>query len=298
MKKEIRKGYIALGIVSLFWGTTYVACKIGNTYMPPIFLAGVRQFITGLILTSFFLCRSHHLPSGNDFKKIFIQGMLLLFIGNSLLTWSLEFISSGLAAIIAALVPMFIALFSILFSKSAKVSRWMFIGLAIGLSGVCIIFYNYIGQIGNRSFLLGILMIFLSVLAWSFGSVYSSRQKLSVNILFSIGLQMLISGTMLLVICFISGKYVNLRHLPDIGWYTLFYLIVMGSLLSYSAYIFALSRLPPTLVSVYAYINPVVAILLGWMLLKEKINGHIWPGTLIILYGVYLVNREFKNQKI
>jgi drug/metabolite transporter (DMT)-like permease len=298
MKKEIQQGYIALGIVSLFWGTSYTASKIANVYMPGIFLAGIRQFITGSIMTAFFLCKKYPLPSLENLKKIFFQGMLLLFIGNGLVTWSLEFISSGLAAILAALTPLFIAFFSMLLYKSAKVTGWMFAGLTIGLAGVCLIFYDYLGQIGNRSFMLGICMSLSSVLAWSLGSVYSSRQKLPVNILFSVGLQMLISGTLLLVICSISGKYRNLIHLPAPGWYALLYLIMIGSLLSYSAYVFAISKLPPTLVSVYAYINPVVAILLGWMLLKEKINTHMLPGTAIILYGVYLVNREYSKHKI
>jgi len=298
MKKEILAGYVALAIVSLFWGTSYTASKIGNTYMPAIFLAGVRLFVAGLIMTAFFLCKKYQLPSGDNLKKVFFQGMLLLFLGNGLVTWALEFISSGLAAIIAALTPLFIALFSIFFSKSAKVSVWMFAGLALGLAGVCIIFYDYLGQFGNRSFMTGISMSLLSVLAWSFGSVYSSRQKLSLNILFSVGLQMFMSGTLLLGICFISGKYVNLIHAPAAGWYALLYLIVIGSFLCYSAYVFAISKLPPTLVSVYAYINPVVAILLGWILLKEKMNAHMLLGTVIILYGVYLVNREYNKQGI
>lgn len=297
MNKEIQKGYVALAIVSLFWGTCYTASKIGNTYMPAIFMAGIRQFFAGLVMTVFFLIKKHQLPSWDNFKKIFIQGILLLFIGNGLVTWALEFIGSGLAAIIAALTPLFITLFSIVFIKYAKVSRWMFAGLAIGLAGVCIIFYDYIGQTANRSFIMGISMALLSVIAWSFGSLYSSKQILFVNILFGVGLQMLISGTMLLGICFISGKYVNLLHLPAPGWYALLYLIVIGSLLSYSAYVFAISKLSPTLISVYAYINPVVAILLGWILLKEKMTLHMLLGTVIILYGVYLVKREFNKQK-
>ena len=298
MKKEAQKGYVALVIVSLFWGTTYVASKIGNTYMPAIFLAGIRQFFTGLIMVTFFLFKKYHFPSRDNLKKIFFQGMLLLFIGNGLLTWSLEFISSGLAAVIAALVPLFIALFSTFFSKSAKVSVWMFAGLVTGLTGVCFIFYDYLGQTGNRSFMTGTFMILFSVLSWSFGSVYASRQKLSVNILFSVGIQMFISGAMLLLVCFISGKYLTLTNLPGSGWYVLLYLIVIGSLLSYSAYVFAISNLPPMLVSVYAYINPVVAIFLGWILLEEKMSVHMLPGTLIILYGVYLVTREANKQKV
>ncbi len=296
MKTEIRKGYAALGIVSLFWGTSYTASKIGNNYMPAIFMAAVRQFFTGLILTIYFVGKKHSLPHRADLKKIFIQGLLLLFLGNGLVTWSLEFISSGLAAIIATLTPLFIAIFSTIFNKYVKISAWMFSGLIIGFAGICIIFYDYIDQISSHSFITGISLSLLSVLAWSFGSVYSSTHKLSVNILFSVGLQMFISGSLLMLICFISGKHVSLMQVPAMGWYALLYLIFIGSLLSYSAYVFALSRLPAALVSVYAYINPVVAILLGWILLKEKMNALMLPGTVVILYGVYLVNREFNRQ--
>ncbi|MEO8763507.1 MAG: EamA family transporter [Ginsengibacter sp.] len=298
MKKEIRQGYVALGIVSVFWGTSYVASKIGSTYMPPVFLAGIRQFLTGSIISTFFLLKRQPLPTRNSFKKIFFQAILLLFLGNGLITWSLKFINSGLAAIISALVPLFVALFSILIRKPWKISRWMLLGLMMGLAGVCIIFYDYLGQIRNQPFMTGIAMALASVVAWSFGSVYSSRQQLPVSILFSVGLQMFMSGSILVVICLASGKYVNLMHSPVEGWYALLYLIVVGSLLSYSAYVFALSKLPPTLVSVYAYINPVVAIFLGWLLLKEKMNEHLLPGSLFILYGVYLVNRESNKQKI
>lgn len=297
MKKDTRRGYIALIIVSFFWGTTYVASKIGTGYMPGLFVSGVRQFLSGLLMVTFFLCKGYSIPSWTDLKKISIQGLFLLCIANGLLTWAIEFISSGLAAIIAGLVPIFIALFSILLTKSARITKWMFAGLLIGMLGVCTIFYNYLGQLANKSFILGISMALIATLSWSFGTVYTSKQKSTVSILFSVGLQMLISGIVLLIVCFSTGKYVNLAQTPHNSWYALIYLIFFGSLLAYSAYVFAITKLPPTLVSVYAYINPVVAVLLGWMLLREKMNVNMILGTLIILYGVYLVNREFKKQK-
>lgn len=297
LKKRLQKGYLSLAIVSFFWGTTYVASKIGTQHMPGLFVSGLRQFVSGLIMVTFFLLKGHKIPSRSDLKKITIQGFLLLCIANGLLTWAIEFISSGLAAIIAGLVPLFIALFTILLTKSAKVTKWMLAGLVIGLVGVCTIFYNYLGQLANHSFIVGICMGLFATLSWSFGTVYTSKYKLSVNILFSVGLQMLISGVILLIVCFATGKYVNLIALPHSSWYALLYLIFFGSLLAYSAYVFAITSLPPTLVSIYAYINPVVAILLGWILLNEKMNVNMITGTLIILYGVYLVNREFRNQK-
>lgn len=104
MKREIQQGYIALGVISFFWGTTYIASKIGTQHMPGIFVAGIRQFISGLIMVGFFLLKGYRLPTWADIKKISLQGLFLVFIANGLLTWSLEYITSGLAAIIAALV--------------------------------------------------------------------------------------------------------------------------------------------------------------------------------------------------
>ena len=296
--KEISKGYVALGVVSFFWGTTYIASRIGAHHMPGLFVSGVRQFLSGIILAGFFMLKGYSLPAWRDIKKISVQGILLLCVANGLTTWSLEYISSGLAAIIAALVPLFVTLFSILLTRCATITRWMVAGLVIGLAGVCTIFYDYIGQATDRSFIMGISMALVATLAWSFGTVYSARQKIAVNILYSVGLQMLIAGIVMLVICGLSGKYINLADTGQAGWYALLYLIFIGSLLSYTAYVFAISKLPPTLVSVYAYINPVVAVLLGWLLLKERMNGYMITGTFIILYGVYIVNREYKKQNI
>ena len=292
----MQKGYIALAIVSFFWGTTYIASRIGVQHMPGLFVSGVRQFSSGCIMVSFFLLKGYKLPSRTELKKISLQGILLLCIANGLLTWSLQYISGGLAAIIAALVPLFIALFTIWLSKCAKVSRWMLVGLVIGLAGVLTIFYDYMGLLGNKSFVLGVILAFLSTLSWSFGTVYTSKQKTSIAILFNVGLQMLVAGSVMLIICFISGQYINLAHAGDSAWYALLYLVFFGSLLAYSAYVVAITTLPPTLVSVYAYINPIVAITLGWLLLQEKMNVHMILGTLITLVGIYLVRYEFRKQ--
>ena len=230
-------------------------------------------------------------------RKISIQGIFLLCFANGLLTWSLEYISSGLAAIIAALVPLFVTVFSIWLSKCTKITRLMIFGMIIGLGGVITIFYDYLGQIHNRSFVFGVVFALLSTLSWSFGTVYSSKQKLSIDILFGVGLQMLFAGVVILVVCGLTGKYVNLADTGHASWFALLYLIFFGSLLAYSAYAFAISKLPPAQVSVYAYINPIVAVGLGWLLLQEKMNANMLLGTVITLGGVWLVNRESKKLK-
>lgn len=298
MKKELHKAYLALAVVSFFWGTTYIATRVGAQQMPGLFMAGVRQFLSGFILVGFFLLRGYRLPSWKELKNISVQGFFLLCVANGLLTWAMEYITGGLAAIIVALVPLFIALFSIWLSKCARISRWMWIGLTTGFAGIMIIFYDYLGQLQNKSFLFGVILALISVLSWSFGTVYTSRTKSSVGVLYNVGLQMLIAGIIMLVVCAITGKYINLAEAGTDSWIALLYLIVFGSLLAYSAFVFAISKLPPTQVSIYAYINPVVAVVFGWLLLSEKMNVNMILGTLITIAGVYLVNREFKKQRI
>jgi drug/metabolite transporter (DMT)-like permease len=297
MKTDVKKAYIALALVSFFWGTTYVAARVGAQQMPGLFIAGVRQFLSGLILVVFFMARGFKLPSWKEIRQISLQGIFLLCIANGLLTWAMEYISGGLAAIIVALVPMFIALFSVMFSKCGKITKWMMLGLVIGFAGVLTIFYDYLGELNHKTFVIGVILALISVLSWSFGTVYTSQQKSTTGILFKVGLQMLIAGIIMLVVCGITGKYVNLTEAGQSSWLVLLYLIVFGSLVAYSAYVFAISKLPPTLVSVYAYINPIVAVGLGWLLLSEKMNVNMLIGMLITLAGVFLVNREFKKVK-
>jgi drug/metabolite transporter (DMT)-like permease len=298
MKAELQKAYIALALVSFFWGTTYIASRIGAQEMPGLFVAGARQFLGGFILVTFFLLKGYKIPAWKVIKRISIQGIFLLCIANGALTWALEYISSGLAAIIAALVPLFIALFTLLLSKCNRITRWMIAGLVIGFAGILTIFYDYIGEMQNRSFVFGIALALLSTLSWSFGTVYTAKQKPPIDILYSVGLQMLIAGVLMLIVCGITGKFINLAEAEPSSLYALGYLIVFGSLVAYTAFVFAISKLPPTQVSIYAYINPIVAVVLGWILLSEKMNLMMIVGTLITLSGVYLVNREYRKLKI
>lgn len=297
MKKETRKAYIALAVVSFFWGTTYLASKISAQYMPGLFVAGVRQAISGTVLVAYFKSTGCAWPDRKSLLKIAIQGLFLLAISNGLLTWALEYIDSGLGAIIAGLVPLFVALFSILFLRFTRFTPLMILGLVVGFGGIVTIFYEHFAQLVNSRYAFGIVLALIATVSWSFGTVFASRYKPNTDILFSVGLQMLIAGFIMLTACGLSGKYVNLLQANSNALWGLLYLIVIGSLLTYSAYVFAVSKLPPTQVSVYAYINPIVAIFLGWLLLKEHMSLNVVTGTLITLGGVWLVNKEFKKQR-
>jgi len=297
MKPELRKAYIALALVSFFWGTTYLAAKISAGSIPGLYVAGVRQFISGLILVLWFKSKGIQWPDLRSLKHIAVQGFFLLCIANGFLTWAMEYITSGLGAIIAGLVPLFIAIFSIILLRFAKFTRWMLVGLIIGFAGIATIFYEYLQQLLNPKFAFGIGLAIISTISWSFGTVYTSKKKNALPVLFAVGLQMLIAGTIMLIVCYATGKYIDLRYASGNALLSLLYLIVFGSLLAYSAYVFAISKLPPTQVSVYAYINPIVAIVCGWLLLHEKMSVNVVTGTLITIAGVYLVNKEFKKQQ-
>ena len=298
MKRELYKAYFALALVSFFWGTTYIASRIGAQHMPGLFVSGLRQFISGLILVGFFLLKGNRLPDLATLKRISIHSIFLICFANGLLTWSLEYISGGLAAIIAALIPLFIVLFSIGMSKCARITRSMMAGLLIGFAGVATIFYDYFADLGNRSFLFGIVLAFLSILSWSFGTVYAARERPPIDILFNVGLQMLIAGILILVTCGLTGKYINPTHIDSYSWLAILYLVLFGSIIAYSAYVFVIGKLPATQVSIYAYINPIVAVVFGWLLLSEKMSGSMIMGTLITLAGVYIVSRETKKVKL
>jgi drug/metabolite transporter (DMT)-like permease len=297
MATDKRKAYFALAWVSFFWGTTYLASKISAAHIPGLFIAGIRQFVSGTLLVGYFFSVGYKLPDKTSLLKITIQGVLLLCISQGLLTWALEFIDSGLAAIIAGLMPLFVAMFSILLLRFARFTPLMIVGLVVGFGGIVTIFYEHFAQLLNSRYAFGIALSFIATISWSFGTVFASRYKPDTEIMFSVGLQMLIAGIIVLVVCAISGKYVNLVATETSALWSLLYLILVGSVLTYSAYVYAVSKLQPTQVSIYAYINPIVAIFLGWLVLHEQMSINVITGTLITLSGVWLVNKEFKKQQ-
>jgi drug/metabolite transporter (DMT)-like permease len=303
-RPSLAKAYWALGIVSFFWGTTYLAMRIGAHDIPGMFLAGIRNLTAGSILVSFFLLKGHRFPAKEVLWKIALQGFFMLAIGNGLMTWSMQFITSGLAAILGALVPLLMAVFSLMMLENSRFTRPILIGLLLGFLGIGAIFYEYLSDLLNPKFSFGIMLCVIATSSWAFGSVFTarnaqfseSRQLAKPNPLFSAGIQMLTAGMILTIISFVTGHTVDLGQVPAKALYSLIYLILIGSLLSYVAYVYALSKLPPSQVSVYAYVNPVVAVILGYLVLQEKLNLYVGLGVAITLAGVYLVNNEFRKQ--
>jgi drug/metabolite transporter (DMT)-like permease len=303
-RTSLSKAYWALGIVSFFWGTTYLAMRIGAHDIPGMYLAGIRNLTAGTLLVGFFLIKGHRLPVRPLLFQIALQGFFMLAIGNGLMTWAMQFITSGLAAILGALVPLLMAVFSLIMLKNSRFTRPLLVGLFLGFLGIGAIFYEYLNDLLNPKFSFGILLCLIATSSWAFGSVFTARnsqRSASANLprpnpLFSAGIQMFTAGVLLTTISFLTGHTVSLADVPNAALYSLLYLIGIGSLLSYVAYLYTLSRLPPSQVSVYAYINPVVAVILGYLVLDEKLNLNVGVGVAITLAGVFLVNNEFRKQ--
>ena len=298
MRKSNTNAYIALAIVSIFWGTTYLASSVGVRHMHGVMLAGIRQAVAGFLITGFFLLKGYKLPEKMVLSKLFIIGTLMLCGGNGLLTWAMKFIPSGLGAIIAATIPIWITIASYFLVQRTRLSLQLIIGMILGFGGVAGIFYNYLSSLMNPDFQFGILIAFGSCIFWALGSVLTAKWALGVNYLYGAGFQMFFSGIIMLIVATLFlGQHVEVSTFTTELWESLLYLVLVGSVFSYSAYVFALNNLPPAQVSIYAYINPVVAVLLGWLILHEKLTWLTGVCSLVTIGGVYLVNNAINKNK-
>ncbi len=293
-KKGTRaKAIFALAMVCLLWGTTWLASKEGVRNMPPLQMAGIRQIIGGLCYVLFFVARGERWPKGKEWQSILVLSFLNFIIANGLSTWALKYISSGLAAIIGAIFPLWLVVIG-LFSAKAKMPGKALLGLLLGFGGVCIIFYEHLQDFLSGDFRFGILLSLVATWAWAFGTIYTKKHAANFNPYFSIGLQMVISGIALTGVSYSATDTIPIAAIVWQSWAAIAYLVIFGSVISFIAYLYALQNLSTEQASLYAYINPIVAVLLGWLIFSEKLTMFIAVGGVVTLLGVYLVNKAYK----
>lgn len=293
-KKGTRaKAIFALAMVCLLWGTTWIASKEGVRNMPPLQMAGIRQIIGGLCYVLFFVARGERWPKGKEWQSILVLSFLNFIIANGLSTWALKYISSGLAAIIGAIFPLWLVVIG-LFSAKAKMPGKALLGLLLGFGGVCIIFYEHLQDFLSGDFRFGILLSLVATWAWAFGTIYTKKHAANFNPYFSIGLQMVISGIALTGVSYSAADTIPIAAIVWQSWAAIAYLVIFGSVISFIAYLYALQNLSTEQASLYAYINPIVAVLLGWLIFSEKLTMFIAVGGVVTLLGVYLVNKAYK----
>jgi drug/metabolite transporter (DMT)-like permease len=290
-KSQKAKAVFALGLVCFFWGTTWLASRKGVQYMPALQLAGIRQFIGGSFYVIYFLLRGTRLPKGREWMPIIVLSCLNFLLSNGLSTWGVKYISAGLGSIIGAIFPLWLVVIGI-FSTHMPLKKKAALGLILGFAGICVVFFEHLHDFIDPKFRLGILLSIASTWSWAFGTIYTKKHAAYFNPYFGLGLQMVISGMSLFAVSNFTGNAIPLVAIPWQSWAAIAYLAIFGSVISFIAYIYALQHLPTEQVSLYAYINPVVAVFFGWVLLNEPLSIYMIAGVLITLSGIYLVNRN------
>lgn len=286
---------LALCWVSFFWGTTWLASKEGVKHMPALQLAGIRQFIGGFLYVCFFLYKKTPWPKGKQWKAIIILSILNFALSNGLSTWGVKYISSGLGAIIGAIFPLWIVIITVF--RGEKIARLSVLGLVVSFVGVCVIFYDHLADFIKPDFRFGIFLSLFSTITWAYGTLYTRKKAASFNPYFSLGLQMVISSILILAITGATGNSVSITTIPANSWWAIGYLTIVGSVLTFIAFIYMLQKLPAEISSIYAYINPIIAILLGAMIFGEPLTVAIAIGGGITLSGLYLVNYSMRKSK-
>jgi len=241
----------------------------------------------------YFLYTKHPWPKGKQWVTILILSALNFMLSNTLTTWGVKYISSGLGAIIAAIMPLWIVIFTLF--EGNRLPGKALAGMLLGFGGICIIFYDHLKDFLNADFRFGILLSFVASISWALGSLYTKKHSSGFNPYFSMGLQMVISSVALFSITYTTGDMINLHDIPMNGWLAVSYLVVFGSVLSFIAYVYVLQHLPTSRASIYAYSNPVVAVLLGALIFNERLNIYVAIGGAVTIAGVYLVNDSFKR---
>jgi drug/metabolite transporter (DMT)-like permease len=290
MKTKIWLALLALYIV---WGSTYLGIKVAIETIPPFFHAGIRFLISGIILVAWQRAAGQELPTRRQWMATAIIGTLLLLGGNGLVAWAEQFIPSGIAALIIASVPMFLVIGEAMRPNGVKPNWQGIVGLLIGFVGIFILIgpSEFSGNT-NQLNTFGVIALLLACLFWAIGSIYSKTADLPKSSLMNTGAQMLMGSMSLFLASLLSGELPNwdITAVSSRSIYGLIYLILAGSLIGFASYGWLLQNAPISLVSTYAYVNPIVAVLLGVWFANEVLEPRIWLATAVIIGSVIFIN--------
>jgi drug/metabolite transporter (DMT)-like permease len=288
---------LAFLAIYIVWGTTYMAIAIGLKGFPPFVLTAFRGVIAGCILLIWCLVRGEKLPNTATIGNASVSGILMLVGGTGLVTWAEQYVNSGYAAIIMATEPFFFLLLDKKEWGSYFSNKWVIGGLVIGFTGI-VLFFHYTQAAPSETkdagmLLTGNLVLLLGAILWVVGSLYA-KYKLdhSHSNTLTTGLQLLAAGLFSGLTALFTGEWAdfNISTVPLPAWGGLLYLITMGSLVAYMAFTWLITIRPPALVSTHTYVNPVVAILIGWAFANEQISLLQIMALLVILAGVLFTN--------
>jgi len=290
----------AFALLYIIWGSTYLGILIAVKSIPPFLMAGTRFVIAGIILYTWCRLKGEATPDIKSIGHISFSGILLLFIGNSGLVWVEQYLPSGFAAIVIATTPLWFVILDKRQWKFHFANKPIILGLLIGFAGVLSLFAGKsdIHFSDNKMQLISFFVLVLGSISWASGTLYSKYKKTNGSNGMKASIQMMAAGLIA------SATSISTGELHQFSWsnvsaeaiMAVAYLITFGSLIGYMSFVFLMSVRPPSIVGTYAYVNPVVAVFLGWMFAHEQITWHQIIALVIILTGVIIVN--FSKEKI
>ncbi len=282
---------IAFAMLYVLWGSTFMAIAVAVKHMPPTVMGAIRFLASGGIMLLWCLLSGRKVAiSWSEAGRLALIGVLLLTGGNVVVGWSEKYVSSGLAALLLAVTPIWVAIIEAWILKSDRLSRAGIVGLVLGTIGLGVLLWPKLHAtttLGRMELAASVALMF-AALSWTCGSLLSKRSKFSVDIFTATGWQMLFSGVVNTGIAACLGHFRQTQWTISSTW-AIAYLIVGGSLLGFTAYIWLLEHVPTAKVATYSYVNPVIAVILGVVFLGEQLDGYILAGTAVIIAGVILV---------
>ncbi len=285
--------WLAFITVCVVWGTTYLAIRVALESVPVFLVAGLRWFSAGVILAGILVATGRKLPGRALWGPLILLGFLMNVLGNGFVVWAEQFVASGLTAVVIATVPFWSVGIEALLPKGEKFSARAIAGLVIGFIGIVVLVWPDLtmGGSGGRAFVGGVIGIQVACAAWAAGTSYTKRHRVGDDPFATSAVQMIFSGIMLLSMATAAGEWQQLTFTTR-TFAAMAYLTIAGSLVTYTAYIYAIKHLPLSTVSIYAYVNPLIAVALGTLLLGEPFSMRIVFAAGMVLLGTAIVSKR------
>jgi drug/metabolite transporter (DMT)-like permease len=285
------KTLLAFAIIYFVWGSTYLAIRVGVREVPPFLLAAMRFLIAGLLLYGWMIARGERSPTGRQWASASLLAILIFVLDYGLVFWAEQRVPSGVAAVMMATIPAFMALSEIILLRTQRLTLRLTLALLIGIGGVAVLMSGSLNLGGAPIDKEGAAALIVASISWSVASVLSRKLPLPPSKVMSSGAQMLAGGVFLALTAAALGEFRSFQPsaISRGAWLSLLYLIVAGSIIGYTAYVWLIHHESPTKVGTYAYVNPVVAVLVGYFLGGETIDPRTILGTLFVLISVVVI---------
>jgi drug/metabolite transporter (DMT)-like permease len=288
----VKRAYWAWIAVCIAWGTTYLATRIGLESFPPFAMAGVRHVTAGVVLAAFVRARGITLPPVSSWRAHALLGVLMIGIGNGPLVWAQQFVPSGLTAVMVSMIPFWMVGVEALMPGGERLHVRQFVGLLLGFGGIVLLTRNLqFAGVAGRQVVLGVIALQCSCLGWAIGSSYAKRHKRDENVIAATSLQIIFGGLALMLVATVTGEWAEVQFTLRSSLAVL-YLLVFGSFVGYVSYVYALKYLPISIVSLYAFVNPVIAVILGSLIVKEPFTARMALGSGVIFVAMLIVRQH------